>query len=371
MADKFLTTIGLSRRSHHPSADRDASASLPLYSPIAGGDLPSPRDSRDPSNDMDEIGNDQLFPAQRAATASAGRKAGGSLFALPTTARFLADFTLGFADGLTVPFALTAGLSSLGETETVIYAGMAEICAGSISMGIGGYLSARGEFAAAAASKAAAAAAAAASASGEMEMAADAEKGAALRADALVDEYLAPLRLPADLHDRVLAHVEKRPVVRETIVSRASSGHEDDGDDDEEDDERACSPVVVGLSVSLGYLLGGLLPLFPYFFVARVSDGLLWSFVVCVAALFVFGFSKDFAMGGGGGGGGDGQRQELRACRGEGGGGGVPWARVGRASWEGAQMVILGSVAAGAAVLCVRVFEGGKHAAAAEGGGGA
>ena len=52
---------------------------------------------------------------------------------LPTLSRFLADFTLGFADGLTVPFALTAGLSSLGETKTVIYAGAAEICAGSIS----------------------------------------------------------------------------------------------------------------------------------------------------------------------------------------------------------------------------------------------
>uniref|UniRef100_A0A8H7N277 Uncharacterized protein n=1 Tax=Bionectria ochroleuca TaxID=29856 RepID=A0A8H7N277_BIOOC len=60
-------------------------------------------------------------------------------------ARFLADFTLGFSDGLTVPFALTAGLSSLGTAQTVIYAGFAELCAGSISMGIGGYLSALDE----------------------------------------------------------------------------------------------------------------------------------------------------------------------------------------------------------------------------------
>ncbi|XDG01481.1 hypothetical protein ABKA04_001096 [Annulohypoxylon sp. FPYF3050] len=59
--------------------------------------------------------------------------------------QFLSHFTLGFADGLTVPFALTAGLSSLGQTKTVIYAGTAEICAGCISMGIGGYLAARGE----------------------------------------------------------------------------------------------------------------------------------------------------------------------------------------------------------------------------------
>ncbi|KAF9880652.1 vacuolar iron transporter [Colletotrichum karsti] len=56
---------------------------------------------------------------------------------------FLSDFTLGFSDGLTVPFALTAGLSSLGRSETVIFAGLAELCAGCISMGIGGYLAAR------------------------------------------------------------------------------------------------------------------------------------------------------------------------------------------------------------------------------------
>src|ERR1700761_6968955 len=63
----------------------------------------------------------------------------------PLLIRFLSDFTLGFSDGLTVPFALTAGLSSLGRTDTVIYAGLAELCAGSISMGIGGYLSAKDE----------------------------------------------------------------------------------------------------------------------------------------------------------------------------------------------------------------------------------
>lgn len=66
---------------------------------------------------------------------------------MPTlpVSKFLSNFTLGFADGFTVPFALSAGLSSLSQTKTVIYAGLAEICAGSISMGIGGYLAARGE----------------------------------------------------------------------------------------------------------------------------------------------------------------------------------------------------------------------------------
>ncbi|KAK4235961.1 hypothetical protein C8A03DRAFT_17357, partial [Achaetomium macrosporum] len=56
-------------------------------------------------------------------------------------------------------------------------------------------------------------------------------------------------------------------------------------------------PLLAGLSVAVGYLLGGVLPLFPYFFVNQVKDGLFWSFGVCAVALFVFGFCKDFAHG--------------------------------------------------------------------------
>lgn len=59
--------------------------------------------------------------------------------------RTISDATLGLSDGLTVPFALTAGLAALGDTRIVVFAGLAELMAGSISMGIGGYLGASGE----------------------------------------------------------------------------------------------------------------------------------------------------------------------------------------------------------------------------------
>jgi len=52
------------------------------------------------------------------------------------------DAIIGFADGLTVPFALTAGLSSLGSAKLVILGGLAELFAGSLSMGLGAYLAA-------------------------------------------------------------------------------------------------------------------------------------------------------------------------------------------------------------------------------------
>lgn len=57
-------------------------------------------------------------------------------------ARYLQDFVLGFADGLTVPFALTAGFAGLGSQRLVIIGGIAEILSGSLSMGLGAYLAA-------------------------------------------------------------------------------------------------------------------------------------------------------------------------------------------------------------------------------------
>ena len=59
--------------------------------------------------------------------------------------RIISDATIGLSDGLTVPFALTAGLSALGDTKVVIYGGLAELVAGAISMGLGGYLGAKSE----------------------------------------------------------------------------------------------------------------------------------------------------------------------------------------------------------------------------------
>ena len=56
------------------------------------------------------------------------------------------DVVIGMADGLTVPFALAAGISgALTSTHIVVTAGIAEIAAGSIAMGLGGYLAAKSD----------------------------------------------------------------------------------------------------------------------------------------------------------------------------------------------------------------------------------
>jgi VIT1/CCC1 family predicted Fe2+/Mn2+ transporter len=263
-------------------------------------------------------------------------------FVLPTMTRFLADFTLGFADGLTVPFALTAGLSSLGKTETVIYAGLAEICAGMISMGVGGYLAAKGEIAASQRDKTA-----------EEEEESDAEGDAEHEGEqAVVEDYLAPLELPPHLREQVLGHIKQQPGLTESVIAASKRG----GSEEDEEDTRLCSPIIVGFSVGVGYVLGGLLPLLPYFFASRVGDGLLWSFCVCVIALFTFGFGKDYLL----------NRNQHQEAEGTWSGGRrtgrrIEWKAIRRSAREGALMAMLGTVAALVAVLLVKLLEA-RHA---------
>src|SRR5581483_2265845 len=63
-----------------------------------------------------------------------------------TSSNFVRDIVIGMSDGLTVPFALAAGLSgAVQNTRLIVVGGLAEIAAGSIAMGLGGYLAARGD----------------------------------------------------------------------------------------------------------------------------------------------------------------------------------------------------------------------------------
>ncbi|KAI0179906.1 VIT family-domain-containing protein [Hypoxylon sp. FL1284] len=239
--------------------------------------------------------------------------------------QFLSHFTLGFADGLTVPFALTAGLSSLGHTRTVIYAGMAEICAGCISMGIGGYLAAREQAAA------------------KPDDCCQSRKLEAA-SEGTVQSYLTPLGLPPDILQLVEAHIDQHP----TVLGRLSLNRSPVSDD-LADTPRVFPPAIVGLSVSFGYLIGGLLPLFPYFFVGEVGEGLRWSFLVCVLALFAFGFSKELVLR---------HRPTEDVWSHENAGGeAVIYERAKQGCFEGMRMVVMGGAAAIAAVLCVRFSE--------------
>ncbi|KAI0405436.1 Ccc1 family [Xylaria palmicola] len=260
--------------------------------------------------------------------------------ATSSLSRFFADFTLGFADGLTVPFALTAGLSSLGQTNTVIYAGMAEICAGCISMGIGGYLAAKGEQRPDTANNNLGF-----EHDGRDEEEEKSTAPTSTRSNQAVGDYLAPLQLPTDLLRAVMAHVDSSP----EIVARVRDSPDLARSPPTPDLVRT-RPLISGLSVALGYLLGGLLPLAPYFFVKSVTDGLLWSFCVCIIALFIFGFTKEYILHVSSMANEWNSRSTTRRI--------IHWDSLKRGLCEGVRMVVFGGIAAIAAVLCVKLFEG-------------
>ena len=245
--------------------------------------------------------------------------------------RFVSDFTLGYSDGLTVPFALTAGLSSLGRAQTVIFAGLAEICAGSISMGIGGYLSAledvRGARDTMKMRK-----------EGDLEEKTamltddDACSGVSSSSETFGDSYgketmrrrLEPLNLSSELLSDILSVVEQHQQRPYRFVSAA--------------DPFVPWPWFSGLSVALGYISGGLIPLLPYCVASTIGVALNWSIGLCVVALFTFGFGKSVF---------------LTTGR-------VSWSQ---SVWEGLQMLLLGSMAAIMAVLCIKSIEGSDNIA--------
>jgi VIT1/CCC1 family predicted Fe2+/Mn2+ transporter len=186
-----------------------------------------------------------------------------------TASETVRDIVIGMSDGLTVPFALAAGLSGAVEaTSIIITAGLAEVAAGAIAMGLGGYLAAR----------------------------TDAEHFASERAR----EERETKELPeteagevADvfrsygLNDDTVATVvnairaDKRRWV--DFMMRFELGLE------EPDPKRAHRSA---LTIALSYIAGGLVPLAPYFFFRSVHYALVGSVIVTLLALLVFGYVK-------------------------------------------------------------------------------
>jgi VIT1/CCC1 family predicted Fe2+/Mn2+ transporter len=176
------------------------------------------------------------------------------------------DLVLGMADGLTVPFALAAGVTgAVAASGLVVTAGLAEIVAGAISMGLGGYLAARTEVA------------------------------------HYAKEYAREVRETHEIPDEERAEVAQilhGYGVREPVLTRVVN--EITGDREqwvafmmrnelglERPDERA-APRSAAL-VGGGYVLGGIFPLTPYLFVSDAHIALYWSILCTSLALFVFG----------------------------------------------------------------------------------
>jgi VIT1/CCC1 family predicted Fe2+/Mn2+ transporter len=186
-----------------------------------------------------------------------------------TASETVRDIVIGMSDGLTVPFALAAGLSGAVESSGIIVtAGLAEVAAGAIAMGLGGYLAARTD-----AEHFASERAREERETEEMPEKEAAEVAAVLRSYGLGDDKVAA----------VVASIraDKRRWV--DFMMRFELGLE------EPDPRRARNSA---LTIAVSYVAGGLIPLAPYFFFRSVHSALIGSVVVTLVALLVFGYVK-------------------------------------------------------------------------------
>ncbi len=186
----------------------------------------------------------------------------------------LTDIVIGMSDGLTVPFALAAGLSgAVDSTSVIIIAGIAEIAAGSIAMGLGGYLAGKTE----------------------------------------QDHYSSELKREYDeIENKTEFEKEEvREVFREwglskELIEQATSEIIKDKDRwvefmmkhelglDKPDPKRASRSA---FNIGVSYIVGGLVPLSPYFFIQNSLDGLKVSAIITLICLYIFGYFKSKITG--------------------------------------------------------------------------
>jgi vacuolar iron transporter family protein len=186
-----------------------------------------------------------------------------------TGSEFVRDVVIGMSDGLTVPFALAAGLSgAVSATRLVVVAGLAEIAAGAIAMGLGGYLAAKN----------------------------DAEHYAHERAREereiveLPDEETREVErifqgygLKAEETRSVVNALAARPKDWVDFMMRFELGLEQPAP------QRAHRSA---MTIGGAYITGGLVPLIPYMLLPRSADALVASVVLTLAALTAFGYAK-------------------------------------------------------------------------------
>ncbi|HEV7237158.1 MAG TPA: VIT1/CCC1 transporter family protein [Ktedonobacteraceae bacterium] len=186
-----------------------------------------------------------------------------------TAGETVRDIVIGMSDGLTVPFALAAGLSgAVSSTTIIITAGLAEIAAGSIAMGLGGYLAARSDAEHYNSERI--------REQQEIKEKTEAEKGEVM--DVFVSYGLTKVESAP-----IVDALSKRPDAWIDFMMRFELGLE------KPDPKRAFTSA---LTIAASYIVGGLIPLSPYFFFSPASSALLISVIATLLALLIFGYIK-------------------------------------------------------------------------------
>ena len=184
------------------------------------------------------------------------------------------DIVIGMSDGLTVPFALAAGLTGVvSSSNVIIIAGLAEIAAGSIAMGLGGFLAARGDMEHYISERK----------REELEIK---EKTQAEKEE--VKNVLKTYGLTEEESTPIVEALSKRPKAWLDFMMRFELGLE------EPDPKRALTSA---LTIALSYIVGGLIPLSPYIFIPVARSALVISVIATLLALLIFGYIKGHFTG--------------------------------------------------------------------------
>ncbi len=179
------------------------------------------------------------------------------------------DVVIGMSDGLTVPFALAAGLpGAVASTHLVVVAGLAEIAAGSIAMGLGGFLAAKSD-----------------AEHYEQELSRERKEVETIpEAEASeVSDIFKSYGLSNEESHSVVEALRQRPRAWVDFMMRFELGLE--------------APVRgralrSALTIAVAYAVGGFVPLFPYILPIQMRSAFLLSVTVTLLALFIFGYIK-------------------------------------------------------------------------------
>jgi vacuolar iron transporter family protein len=187
---------------------------------------------------------------------------------------FLRDVVIGMSDGLTVPFALAAGLTgAVANSSIIVIAGIAEIVAGSIAMGLGGYLAGkteqdhysselRREYS-------------------EVERVPEMEKKE-------VKEFFENIGLSEELQIQATEEIAKDKKQWVDFMMKFELGL------DKPDPKRATKSAT---NIGISYAVGGIIPLSPYFFIYDSREALKFSVIATLVCLFIFGYFKSKITG--------------------------------------------------------------------------
>ena len=186
----------------------------------------------------------------------------------------LRDIVIGMSDGLTVPFALAAGLSGVvSSSNIIVIAGIAEICAGSIAMGLGGYLAGKTE-----------------QDHYSSEQKREYNEVENLRHLEIEEtkEFFANIGLSPALQQQATEEIAQDKDRWVDFMMKYELGLE------KPDPKRATKGA---MNIGFSYIAGGIIPLSPYFFISDSAEALKISVVATLICLFIFGYFKSKITG--------------------------------------------------------------------------